>query len=113
MASADNFRTVIIISDEKTDEQPLARRTRRSQRKRSSTDYSYSTYDESDDLATSDSLESEMERPLKKQKISNLDMILIRLFFTKRVKRRKLKEEVQHLHAEMVKLEIKLQELKH
>ncbi|OJD28221.1 hypothetical protein ACJ73_00378 [Blastomyces percursus] len=120
MASADNLRTVIIISDEKTDEQPLARRTRRSQRKRPRTDYSYPAYDESDDLATSDSLESEMEQPLKKQKISNLDMTLESanreihtIFEAERAKRRKLEEEVQRLHAEMAKLETKLRELKH
>ncbi|QSS66624.1 hypothetical protein I7I51_02813 [Histoplasma capsulatum] len=75
MASADSSRTVIIISDE-TDDQPLG--TRRSQRKRTFTDYSYPTYDgPSDDLVSSDALEPEMERPPKKPKISNLDTVLI------------------------------------
>ncbi|EER40780.1 conserved hypothetical protein [Histoplasma capsulatum H143] len=104
MASADSCRTVIIISDE-TDEQPLAQGTRRSQRKRTFTDYSYPTYDgPSDDLVSSDALESEMERPPKKQKSSNLDTVLETanqeihtIFKAERAKRRKLEEEVQTL----------------
>ncbi|OJD27034.1 hypothetical protein ACJ73_01579 [Blastomyces percursus] len=138
MASADSSRTVIIISDE-TDEQPLAQGTRRSQRKRTFTDYSYPTYDgPSDDLVSSDALKSEMERPLKKQKISNLDMVLLRpfpetanqeihtIFKAECAKRRKLEKEVQtleevrHLRAEMTmkdelfgNLETKIRELQH
>ncbi|EAS34315.3 uncharacterized protein CIMG_05339 [Coccidioides immitis RS] len=115
MASADSSRTVIIISDE-TDEQPLARGTRTSQRKRTFTDYSYPIYNGPfDDLVSSDALESKMEQPPKKQKISNLDTVLEManqeihtIFEAERAKRRKLEEEVQkleeevqHLHAEM------------
>ncbi|OJD11187.1 hypothetical protein AJ78_07987, partial [Emergomyces pasteurianus Ep9510] len=76
MTSVNNLHTVIIISDEKMNKQSLTRRTQRSQRKRPRTDYSYLVYDESDDLMISDSLKSEMEQSLKKQKISNLDMTL-------------------------------------
>ncbi|QSS53013.1 hypothetical protein I7I53_00135 [Histoplasma capsulatum var. duboisii H88] len=134
MASADSSRTVIIISDE-TDEQPLAQGTRRSQRKRTFTDYSYPTYDgPSDDLVSSDALESEMEWPPKKQKISNLDTVLETanqeihtIFEAERAKRRKLEEEVQtleeevqHLRAETTmkdelfsNLETKIRELQH
>ncbi|KMU91765.1 hypothetical protein CIHG_09638 [Coccidioides immitis H538.4] len=86
------------------DEQPLAQGTRRSQRKRIFTDYSYPIYDgPSNDLVSSDALESEMERPLKTQKISNLDMVLeiYTIFKAECVKRKKLEEEVQHLCAEM------------
>ncbi|KMU77266.1 hypothetical protein CISG_06110 [Coccidioides immitis RMSCC 3703] len=86
------------------DEQPLAQGTRRSQRKRIFTDYSYPIYNgPSNDLVSSDALESEMERPLKRQKISNLDMVLeiYTIFKAECVKRKKLEEEVQHLCTEM------------
>ncbi|EER41731.1 conserved hypothetical protein [Histoplasma capsulatum H143] len=131
MASADSSRTVIIISDE-TDEQPLAQGTRRSQRKRTFTDYSYPTYD--GPSVSSDALESEMEWPPKKQKISKLDTVLETanqeihtIFEAERAKRRKLEEEVQtleeevqHLRAETTmkdelfsNLETKIRELQH
>ncbi|OJD09474.1 hypothetical protein AJ78_09055 [Emergomyces pasteurianus Ep9510] len=70
---------------------------------------------------------SELLKPLKKRKILNLDMVLetvnqgiLDIFKVEHAKRKALKEEVQHLRAEMIRknklineLKTKVRKLKH
>ncbi|OAX77537.1 hypothetical protein ACJ72_08163 [Emergomyces africanus] len=117
MASADSPRdrlhnTIIISSDVKMNEhQPPARKLRR---KRPRTDYSYSVYEALfDDPDT-----FELWQPLQKHKISNLNMVLetanqgiLDIFKVEHAKRKALKEEVQHLQAEITRKDRMIDEL--
>ncbi|EER43786.1 conserved hypothetical protein [Histoplasma capsulatum H143] len=117
MASTDSPRdglhdTIIISSDAEMDEHQSPARNLR--RKRPCTDYSYSVYEALFD----DPAPSELLKPPKKRKIPNLDTVLetanqgiLDIFKVEHAKRKALKEEVQHLRAEMTRKDELINEL--